>query len=73
MTADAFTEWAMAQPSGRYELHAGFVVEMAAERAGHSRVKGAVYRALGDAIAAGGVPCEAFPDGMAAPSLCRDR
>jgi Uma2 family endonuclease len=65
MTADAFTEWAMAQPSGRYELHAGLVVEMAAERAGHNRAKRAADRALTAAIDAAGVSCEVFADGMA--------
>lgn len=65
MTADDFTVWAMAQPSGRYELSGGVVVAMAPERAAHSRVKGSAYRALGDAVAAAGAPCEVFTDGMA--------
>ena len=37
---------------------------MSPERAGHARAKGSIYRALGDAIAASGLGCEAFPDGM---------
>lgn len=66
MTADQFIAWAMQQPEGaRYELAAGEVVAMAPERAGHSRAKSRVHRALADAVAAAGLPCEAFPDGMA--------
>jgi Uma2 family endonuclease len=66
MTADQFVAWAMRQPEGeRYELVAGEVVAMAPERAGHSRAKSRIHRALADAVAAAGLPCEAFPDGMA--------
>ncbi len=65
MTADAFTAWVMNQPGGRFELSGGVVVAMAPERAAHGRAKGAAYRALGDAVAAAGVPCEVFTDGMA--------
>ena len=65
MTADEFIAWAMNQPSGRYELAAGEVVAMAPERAAHARAKGAVFRALGDVVAAKGLQCEALPDGMA--------
>lgn len=66
MTADQFIAWAMQQPEGEhYELIAGEVVAMAPERAGHSRAKSRIHRALADAIDAAGLPCEAFPDGMA--------
>jgi Uma2 family endonuclease len=65
MTADAFIAWALDQPSGRYELAAGEVIAMAPERAGHALVKLEAARALQDAVAAAGVPCEVFPDGMA--------
>ncbi len=65
MTADQFIAWAMQQPEGEhYELAAGEVVAMAPERAGHNRAKSRIHRALADAVAAG-LPCEAFPDGMA--------
>ena len=63
-TADEFIAWAMDQPQGRFELVRGQVVAMSPERAGHARAKGSTYRALGDAIAASGLGCEAFPDGM---------
>lgn len=65
MTADAFTTWAMDQTSGRFELSGGVVVAMAPERAAHGRAKGSAYRALCDAVAAAGAPCEVFTDGMA--------
>jgi Uma2 family endonuclease len=66
MTADEFIAWAMErQDGGRCELVAGEVVAMAPERLAHARVKARVHRALADAIEHGGLPCEAFPDGMA--------
>ncbi len=65
MTADEFIAWSLEQPSGRYELEDGQVVAMASERARHARVKAAVWAALRDAIVGAGLPCEAFPDGMA--------
>jgi Uma2 family endonuclease len=65
MTADEFIAWAMEQPEGRrYELVDGEIVAMSPERAGHSRAKAAAWSALRSAIAAAGLPCEAFPDGM---------
>jgi Uma2 family endonuclease len=64
MTVAEFLDWATAQPRGRYELVRGEVVEMAPERARHALVKGAVFRALGDAIERARLPCTAFPDGM---------
>jgi Uma2 family endonuclease len=65
MTADEFIAWVMQQPEGEhYELVAGEVVAMAPERAAHGRMKGRIYEALAQAIRAGGLACEAFPDGM---------
>ncbi len=46
------------------ELWEGQVVFMAAERVRHARTKGAVFRALADALRAGGSDCEAFVDGI---------
>jgi Uma2 family endonuclease len=63
-TADEFIAWAMDQPLGRFELVRGLVVAMSPERAGHARAKARTHRALEDAIAAAGLGCEAFPDGM---------
>lgn len=66
MTAGAFLQWAMAQPEGvRHELENGEVIAMAPERARHAVTKGATFRALADAIAKAGRPCQVFPDGMA--------
>jgi Uma2 family endonuclease len=66
MSADDFLAWAIEQPRRpRYELVAGELVMMAPERAAHARVKAAVWRALDNALRAVGLPCEAFPDGMA--------
>src|SRR6478735_7108590 len=64
-TADAFVEWAMEQPTGRFELVRGEVVAMSPERAGHSRVKKEVVKAFDAALARIGSACEAFGDGMA--------
>ena len=64
-TADEFIAWAAEQPTGRFELGNGTVVAMAPERAGHARAKGQAWLALRAGIAARGLRCEAFPDGMA--------
>jgi Uma2 family endonuclease len=65
MTVEQFLDWAMAQPDGgRYELVAGEAVAMAPERAAHARRKARIWRALAEAVEAGGLPCETLPDGM---------
>ncbi len=64
-TADEFIAWALEQPTGRYELVDGIVVAMASERVGHARAKLDAVIALRTAVRAGGLGCEAFPDGMA--------
>lgn len=64
LTADAFIDWAMAQPTGRYELVAGEVVAMSPERVGHARVKFAAPRALDRAVRDARLACEVFPDGV---------
>lgn len=63
MTVDEFLAWANGQP-GRYELYAGTVYEMSAERAGHAKVKYAVQSELKRAIAAAGASCHMLPGGM---------
>jgi Uma2 family endonuclease len=66
MTAEQFITWAAELPDGeRYELVAGEAVAMSPERAVHARVKARVHRALTDGLTRAGLPCEAFPDGMA--------
>jgi Uma2 family endonuclease len=63
MTVGEFLDWATAQPRGRYELVRGEVVAMAPERLRHLIVKGAVFRALGDAVKRAELACTVFPDG----------
>ena len=66
MDADAFLAWAVARgDAARHELAGGEVVAMPPERAGHARMKFALARALEDAVARTGRPCEVFTDGMA--------
>ena len=64
MSSLEFIDWAFRQPSGRYELVAGRVVAMAPERARHNLAKAQVWRALSDAVAAAGLPCTVYTDGM---------
>lgn len=64
MTVAEFIPWAMAQPSGRYELVRGEVVAQASERARHNLAKLAAVNALDRAIKKAGLPCQAFTDGM---------
>lgn len=64
MTVEEFIPWAMAQPSGRYELVGGRIVAMAPERARHNLVKLAVARVLQDAVRRAGLDCTVFTDGM---------
>jgi Uma2 family endonuclease len=63
MTVDEFLVWTEQQP-GRYELVDGVPIRMQSERTLHTRVKLCVVRALADAIAAAGLPCEAWMDGV---------
>ena len=66
MSSDEFIAWAMERPRGeRYELVAGEVVAVAPERSAHALTKGQVFRRLAEAIGAAGLPCTAYPDGMA--------
>jgi Uma2 family endonuclease len=65
MTVDEYLAWSESQ-SERWctELINGQVVAMAPELAAHNRIKGAVYLALHNAIAAAKLPCEVMTDGM---------
>ena len=66
MTAEDFVAWSEAHGDGeRYELLDGEIIAMASERAVHARMKNAAMRQIERAIEAAGLPCEAFPDGMA--------
>jgi Uma2 family endonuclease len=62
-TADEFLDWSLGQ-SGKYELEAGRIIEMASEQAKHALTKHAATKALENGIARAGLNCTAFPDGM---------
>ena len=64
MTVAEFLSWSDDQASGRYELIDGAVVAMAPERVAHARRKLEICDALRAAIAASGVGCETFIDGI---------
>jgi Uma2 family endonuclease len=64
MTSVEFIDWAIRQPSGRYELVAGRVVAMAPERARHNLAKIAVLLALREGVKRAGIPCTVYTDGM---------
>jgi Uma2 family endonuclease len=63
MRVAEFLDWAVTQARGRYELVEGAPVAMSPERNLHLVVKGAAFRALGDAVAAAGLDCTVLPDG----------
>ncbi len=66
MTADEFAAWSVRQPreAGKYELFDGrVVVTMQSEKMVHIRLKGRLYRMLGDALRLAGSRCEALVDG----------
>ena len=64
MSRDEYRNWSEAQKSGRFERVDGVVVAMAPERAGHNDVKMLVWLALRQAVAAAGLPCHVYGDGM---------
>jgi Uma2 family endonuclease len=64
MSRDEYRNWAEAQTSGRFERVDGAVVAMAPERAGHNDTKMLVWLALRQAVAAAGLPCHVYGDGM---------
>ena len=64
MSREEYRRWAMEQPSGRFERVDGQVVAMAPERAAHADRKALVWLALRQAVAAAGLQCDVYPDGM---------
>lgn len=64
MTIPGFLAWSERQERGRYELANSGIVAIAPERAEHVTAKANIWRALADAIARSGAPCEAFVDGL---------
>jgi Uma2 family endonuclease len=65
MTVVEFLSWASAQPRGRYELVRGKPVRLPPETAGHCLTKGAVSRALHEAVERAGLPYFVFGSGLA--------
>jgi Uma2 family endonuclease len=64
MSREEYRAWAEAQPKGRFERIDGVVVAMAPERAGHADRKALIWLALRQAVAASGLPCHVYGDGM---------
>ena len=64
MSRAEYRRWAEAQPSGRFERVEGLVVAIARERLSHVDRKGMVWLALHRAVAAAGLPCHVYPDGV---------
>jgi Uma2 family endonuclease len=64
MSREEYRRWAGQRPSGRFERIDGVVVAMAPERANHADRKALIWLALRQAVAAAGLPCHAYPDGM---------
>ena len=62
---EEYYRWYGDQSCGRFERVNGRIVAMAPERVAHVRVKAAAFLALRRAVAAAGIACEAFPDGLA--------
>ena len=65
MTTDEFLNWSAQQAEGRYELVDGEIEAMPAEGGLQNVVKGAIYISLSEAVAAAGLACQVFTDGMA--------
>jgi Uma2 family endonuclease len=64
MSREEYRRWAETQPSGRFERIEGLVVAMAPERRSHADRKAMVWLALRRAVAAAGLPCHVYPDGI---------
>ncbi len=66
MTVDEYLAWSDRQSERqRTELINGQIVAKAMERLSHNRIKGQVYMALRQAMAAAKLPCEVMTDGVA--------
>jgi Uma2 family endonuclease len=64
LTVDKFLAWAQRQEKGRYELLKGRVVMQQSQNWGHAELRARMYDVLAAAIARGGKPFYAAPDGM---------
>lgn len=65
MTVEEYLDWARTLPdTENYELVDGVPVAMAGDSLRHNLTKLALARALQDAVAAAGLPCTVFTDGV---------
>jgi Uma2 family endonuclease len=64
LSREEYRRWVKAQPNGRFERIEGVVVAMAPQRANHADRKALAWLALRRAVAAAGLPCHVYPDGM---------
>ena len=64
LSIEQYLAWAETDVAGRHELVDGRVVAMSPERVRHNRAKGAMFRALSEAVARSELPCEVFTDGV---------
>ncbi len=65
MTVEEYLDWCKTRPDEeRYELVDGVPVAMAGDTLRHNLTKGALFGALQDAVAAAGLPCFVFVDGV---------
>ena len=63
LSVEQFIDWALAQPSGRYELEDGRILKVAPERVGHIRSKYRAIKALEAAILASAADVFPLTDG----------
>ena len=64
LSREEYRRWAENQLEGRFERIEGVVVAMAPERLIHADRKALVWLVLRQAVAAAGLPCHVYPDGM---------
>lgn len=65
MTVEEYLDWCRTRPDEeRYELVDGVPVAMAGDSLRHNLTKGALLRALQDAVSSAGLPCFVFVDGV---------
>lgn len=63
MSREEYRRWAEHQPK-RHELVHGEVIQMAAGRVAHARIKAQIWSIFRREVKAQGLQCEALPDGM---------
>ena len=64
MTRQEYRSWVAAQPNGRFERVDGAVLRMEREPLAHANRKALAWLALRNAVAAAGLQCHVYADGM---------